>query len=241
MNPSRKFYNEHAHEHTATHDDDLKKLQAIYLPQHVDEDPLAKLYRENKFRVNLSKTTSALLMHFLEETEESGGGIILRIINERIELRITTGRPTMFSATGDEEGLLGEDEGIAGHTSGRLETGGGLPGVKLGLLPMDRDLMTDVEEELREEDARMKDVTRSDELGVSLGGGLFDEFQKIKKEESEDSPMRENIPLPPYTGIDVEREVRMVKESRDKMKLRGIPSPALPSVSMYTFHNTHDG
>lgn len=180
-------------------------------------------------------------MHFLEETKEAGGSVILRFINQRIDIKTLVGRPTMFSTTGDDEIMMGEDEGIPGHTSGRLDRGGVLPNVKLGHMPMDRELMADVEDELREEDARMKDVTRSDELGVSTGGTLVDEFQKIKREESEDSPMRDVIPLPPYTGVDVEREVRLVKESRDKVRLQGVPSPALPSVCMYTFHNTHDG
>lgn len=238
---SQTFYKEHALEHENTHGHDLKGLKALSLPQHIEDDQLARLYRENKYRVNLSKTTFTLLMHFLEETKDAGGNVILRFINQRIDIKTLVGRPTMFSTTGDDEAMMGEDEGIPGHTSGRLDRGGVLPHVRLGHMPMDRELMADVEDELRDEDARMKDVTRSDELGVSTGGTLVDEFQKIKREESEDSPMRDVIPLPPYTGVDVEREVRLVKESRDKVRLHGVPSPSLPSVCMYTFHNTHDG
>ncbi|KAI5846463.1 WD40-repeat-containing domain protein [Morchella snyderi] len=239
--PSQTFYKEHAYEHESTHGHDLKNLKALSLPQHIEDDQLARLYREKKYHVILSKTTFTLLMHFLEETKDAGGSVILRFINQRIDIKTFSGRPTMSSTAGDDEGMLGEGEGIQGHTSGHLNREGVLPNVKLGHLPMDKELMSDVEEELREEDARMKDSTRNEELGVSTGGTLIEELQKIKREESEDSPMGDTIPLPPYTGVDVEREVRLVKESRDKVRLAGMPAPALPSVCMYTFHNTHDG
>ncbi|KAG0128182.1 WD40-repeat-containing domain protein [Tuber indicum] len=235
MKPSQDFFGEHSAEHATAHANDLKKFKAISLPQHIDDDHLARLYRENKYKVNFSKTTSNLLMHFLEETEDNGGRIILRIINDHIEMRTTAGRPTMF---GEEEGILGEDEGITGHTSGRSESGAPLPALKLGLLPMPADFMADVEDELRDEDA----MGAENAVGGDFGVSLLDEFQKkIKREESEDSPMRDHIPLPPYTGVDIEREVRLVKESREKMKLSGPPALALPSVLMYTFHNTNDG
>jgi len=232
MKPSQRFFEEHSVEHTAAHAVDLMKLKAISLPQHIDDDHLVRLYRENKYKVNFSKTTSNLLIHFLEETEDNGGGVVLRIINDHIEMRTTAGRPTMF---GEEEGILGENEGITGHTSGRSESGAALPMVKLGPLPMAADFMGDVEDELRDEDSE-------NAAGGDLSISLLDEFQKkIKREESEDSPMRDHIPLPPYTGVDIEREVRVVKENRDRMKLSGAPAPALPSVLMYTFHNTNDG
>ncbi|PWW80238.1 WD40 repeat-like protein [Tuber magnatum] len=227
--PSQSFFAEHSVEHAAAHADDLMKLKAISLPQHIDDDHLARLYRENKYKVNFSSTTSNLLIHFLEETEDNGGRVILRIINDHIEMKTIIGRPTMF---GEEEGILGEDEGIAGHTSGHSESGAILPVIRLGPLPMPADFMADVEDELREEDA----------AGGDFSVGLLDEFHKnIKREESEDSLMRGHLPLPPYTGVDIEREVRLVKESREKMKLSGAPAPALPSVLMYTFHNTNDG
>jgi transcription initiation factor TFIID subunit 5 len=108
-------------------------------------------------------------------------------------------------------------------------------------MPMDKDLTMDVEEILKEEDIKTKDATRNDELGVSAGVPLVEEFQRIKREESEDSPIREAVPLPPYTIVDVDREVRLVKESRDMVQLQGPSGPALPSVCMYTFHNTYDG
>ncbi|KAL7271590.1 Transcription initiation factor TFIID subunit 5 [Rhizina undulata] len=238
--PGKNFFKEHHQEHEATYGHDLKALAAISLPQHVEENPMAKLYRENKYRVTLSRTTLNLLTHFLVDTEDSGGELVHKLLNQRVEIRTVPGMPT-FSSTRSDDSMLAEDEGIPGHTSGRLVTGGDLPGVKLGQLPMDRELISDVEDSLRKEDIREKEATGADMLGVSASGSLLDEFQKIKREESEDSPMRDALPLPPYTGVDVESTVKLVKESRDKVSLSGPSGPALPSVCMYTWHNTQDG
>lgn len=237
LNPGRLFWRTHCHEHEPSHGYDLDELSRVALPAHVGENRLAKLYRTNKYRVKLSTTTKNLLFHFLEETTDDGGQVVLRCLNQYFEIISLPGRSSLFERGGE----IQEGEGIQGHTSGRGDLVENLPPLKLGLLPMDRDLAREVEEELREDDIRMRDVSRSDELGVAAGPTLLDEFQKIKREESEESPMREIVPLPPYTVADIEREIKLVKDSRDMIKLHGGPSPALPSVCMYTFHNTSDG
>ncbi|CCX34827.1 Similar to Transcription initiation factor TFIID subunit 5; acc. no. O13282 [Pyronema omphalodes CBS 100304] len=237
LTPGKTFWKNHVNEHEATHGYDLEELSRINLPVHVEENKLAKLYRTNKYRVKLPVTTKNLLLHFLEETADDGGQTLLSCLNQHIELISLPGRASLF-VRGAE---LQEGEGIVGHTSGRGDLSENLPNVKLGMLPMDKELMKEVEEELREEDTKMKDISRSDELGVTAGKSLIDEFSKIKREEGEDSPAREAIPLPPYTIADVEDEVRQVKEYREKVQIKGGPSPALPSVCMYTFHNTNDG
>jgi hypothetical protein len=237
LTPGKTFWKNHVSEHEATHGYDLEELSRINLPVHVEENKLAKLYRTNKYRVKLPVTTKNLLLHFLEETADDGGQTLLSCLNQHLELISLPGRASLF-VRGAE---LQEGEGIVGHTSGRGDLSENLPNVKLGMLPMDKELMKEVEEELREEDTKMKDISRSDELGVTAGKSLIDEFSKIKREEGEDSPAREAIPLPPYTIADVEDEVRQVKEYREKVQIKGGPSPALPSVCMYTFHNTNDG
>lgn len=237
LTPGKNFWNNHKQEHEATYGHDLQELSTLSLPAHVEDNALSKLYRENRYKVTLTQTTRGLLLHFLDDTVDQGGRIILDVINRYIELNTRPGRAAIFG--GDDEGT--DNVGIHGHTSEKTNDTGVLVTVKLGALPMDKELSKDVEDELRDEDLRMKDVTRHDELGIAAGGTLLDEFQKIKREESEDSPMRELVPLPPYTVADVEREVKLVKETREKMQVRGGPSPALPSVCMYTFHNTHDG
>ncbi|KAI5789118.1 WD40-repeat-containing domain protein [Geopyxis carbonaria] len=234
LTPGKNFWNNHHLEHEGLYGEDLKELTTLLLPAHVEENKLAKLYRENKYRVALSQTTKNLLLHFLEETSDHGGDTVLKVINSYIDLRTVAGRAALFNK--DEDSMRGE-EGIVGHISERSGTSSTLPAVKLGPLPMDKDLAKDIEEELKEMD--MKDTPGS---GFKVSDGtLHDEFQKIKREESEDSPSREIVPLPPYTVADVEREIRLVKDSRESLRLIGTSSPALPTVHMYTFHNTNDG
>ena len=238
LNPGRTFWKNHIQEHEATHGHDLEELSRIALPAHVEENKLAKLYRENKYRVKLPMTTKSLLLHFLEETAEDGGQIVLKCLNQYFDLISLPGRASLFDRG---SGGMQEGEGIQGHTSGRGDLSENLPSVKLGMMPMDKELMKELEEELREEDVKMKDASRGDELGVSSGPSLIEEFQKIKREESEETPMRESVPLPPYTVADIDREIEMVKEHRNMVKIHGAPAPALPNVCMYTFHNTNDG
>ncbi|GCF01079.1 transcription initiation factor TFIID subunit 5 [Zygosaccharomyces mellis] len=53
-----------------------------------------------------------------------------------------------------------------------------------------------------------------------------------------ESPALDALPLPPKTTLDIKLEVQRVKESRDAIKLDNLQL-ALPSVCMYTFHNTN--
>ncbi|KAF8475670.1 WD40-repeat-containing domain protein [Kalaharituber pfeilii] len=237
----KEFFEAHSPEHEALHSHDLRQLAAISLLEHVQHNELAKLYRENKYRVTLTRTTFNLLTYHIQENEAAGGGIITRSLNDHMQVKITPEHPTTFS-TRDDTGL-GEDEGIPGHVSGhRNEFSGEMASLKLGALPMDKEFIADVEERLQQEDANERQATKQEESGLNSGvRSLLDEFRKIKREETGDSPMREDIPLPPYKGADIEREVKLVKESRSRFNLVGVPAPALPSVCMYTFHNTNDG
>ncbi|KAF8422401.1 hypothetical protein EV426DRAFT_167389 [Tirmania nivea] len=213
---------------------------AIRSIEHVQYNELAKLYKENKYCISLTRMIFNLLTYHLHDNEAVGGDIIIRFLNNHIDVHIITGHPTTLNAH-DESGL-GEDEGIVGHTTGRWAAIGELASLKLGPLPMDKEFIADVEERLQQEDANERQQTKQGESGIASGvRSLMDEFKAIKREETEDSPMRDDIPLPPYKGTDIERELRMVKESRQKFNLISMPSPALPSVCMYTFYNTNDG
>ncbi|KAF8430200.1 WD40-repeat-containing domain protein [Tirmania nivea] len=236
----QEFFEAHSPEHESLHAHDLSQLMAIRSMEHVQHNELAKLYKENKYRISLTRMTFNLLTYHLHDNEAAGGDIIIRFLNNHIDVHIITGHPTTLNAR-DESGL-GEDEGIVGHTTGRRAAIGELASLKLGPLPMDKEFIADVEERLQQEDANERQQTKQGESGIASGvRSLMDEFKAIKREETEDSPMRDDIPLPPYKGTDIERELRMVKESRQKFNLISTPSPALPSVCMYTFHNTNDG
>ncbi|CCC68304.1 hypothetical protein NCAS_0B02200 [Naumovozyma castellii] len=58
--------------------------------------------------------------------------------------------------------------------------------------------------------------------------------------ENLEAPSKDILPLPPKTALDLKLEIQKVKESRDSIKLDNLQA-ALPSVCMYTFHNTNGG
>lgn len=53
-----------------------------------------------------------------------------------------------------------------------------------------------------------------------------------------ESPLKDSIPLPVKTTLDLKIEIQKVRESRDAIKLKNLQSSA-PSVCLYTFHNTN--
>ena len=137
------------------------------------------------------------------------------------------------------EDFPAEDEGIPGHNAGsantdRHTTSNILTRLKLGPLPMEPELLDDVQAELEEEDVRNPPVEGQH--------SLVQEFAHIKREESEDAPNRTDIPVPPSKVRDVVMEVQKVKENRDRFRIEGRTGGVGPAVSvvMFTFHNTYD-
>ena len=138
-----------------------------------------------------------------------------------------------------DEDVLAEDEGIPGHHPGSANTttnsSNVLVKLRLGPLPMDPELAIDVHNELQDLDAK--------NLPGEGQASLVQEFEAhIKREQSDDTPAREDLPLPPYSARDVAMEVQKVRENRDRFRVEaktGGTGPGL-SVVMFTWHNTYD-
>ncbi|KAK9457376.1 WD40-repeat-containing domain protein [Dipodascopsis uninucleata] len=231
---AKKFFEMYSGDHEILHGHDLKLISGLTLPEHLQENTTAKLYRENKYRLNMSRTTFDLLLHFLDENERNGGPVIIRLINQYINTNVTTARPDRYD---DANQTLGPDEGIPGHSTGQ-ENKFNSQSVRLGKLPMDEKMAREVELRLKEEDDRM--VEDSETSVIAPAKSLVEEFHNLRNEDSYDSPARDSLPLPPYKGSDVEAEILAVKDARARLKV-GPVEASLPSVCMYTFHNTYDG
>jgi transcription initiation factor TFIID subunit 5 len=61
------------------HSDELQALQTVTLPQHAFDNAVAKLYRENKYRIPLNTNVYFNLITFLETSTSAK----VRIIGER--------------------------------------------------------------------------------------------------------------------------------------------------------------
>jgi transcription initiation factor TFIID subunit 5 len=230
------------------HEDDVKTLGAIRLPAHLQDSRVAKLYLENKYRLTLTAMPFYNFVQFLENKLFEGGQVLMDITREH--LTIVTVDRTSFTERSlkaimdgqEDDGLPAEDEGIPGHAPGHPLTQRHDPEadasrirLQLGAYPQEQDLQDDVRAALQDEDA--KNPPRPGQ------NSLLDEYeQRIKREPTEDGPSRDLVPLPPSLARDVSMEVQKVVEHRDRYKMEGRTGGTGPAVSvtMYTFHNTHD-
>ncbi|SLM34409.1 transcription initiation factor tfiid [Lasallia pustulata] len=245
---SRSFFTDFKASFEKEHGGELRALEPISLPEHVLDNSVAKIYRGAKYRLTMSTVAFVNLIQFLESKERDGGPVIIAVMQSYLNI-VTIERNAddehslarMLGRARQVEDFPGEDEGIPGHNPGSANTDRNagstvLTRLKLGPLPMENDLMADVQAELEEEDLRNPPADGQNTL--------VQEFeQHIKREESEDAPNRQDVPLPPSLARDVAMEVQKVKENRDRFRIEGRTGGVGPaiSVTMFTFHNTFDG
>lgn len=240
---SKLFLKDLGHYFQRLHADDLKTFSTITLPQHVAENSIAKLYRENKYRIPLNQHASGDLFNFLERESEQGGSVIRQLLVNYCQVDSTTRGPiTPFSF----EAVFRRSKNADLEEADAKE---GIPGVNIGLsnkdildpaqplqlgpLPMDPDLRDDVRAEIEEEERRNPPPAGS--------SSMLEEFEhKIKREEDADAPSRADLPLPPSRPRDIVLEMSKVRENRDRFKIDGRTGGVGTSVSacMFTFHNT---
>ncbi|KAK7902607.1 Transcription initiation factor TFIID subunit 5 [Exophiala xenobiotica] len=227
---------------------DLRGLEHITLPEH-GENKIAKLYRDNKYRLSLSNSAFIYFMQFLESLPQVGYKLFIDIVEKHLDLRqVERAADDRFSfASVIQRGVEGqdmpaEDEGIPGHRPGNAvsstdpNVGNNLANLKLGKMPMEKDCEEDVRGDLMDLDLEMPPAPGQPSLVQTH------EQVNIKQEDEDEGPNRTEIPFPPSTARDVALEVQKIRENRDRIKIEsrtGGIGPAL-SVVMYTFHNTHD-
>lgn len=247
---AQRFFNAHKTHFTFEHGDDLRQLQTISLPEHIQDSAIAKTYRSGSVKYRLSMSTPSFnnLIIFLESKHKQGGGTILSLINSYINVNtVDRAADDRFSlaamlarANADDQEFPAEDEGIPGHQPGSANTTSTftiLPKVKLGQAEMDPEKRTDVRDELAEEDRK-----NPPKLGENSLVEEFDQMIKVEPDETIESPALNEIPLPKPTARDVALEVQRVKENRDRFKIEGRTGGVGPGVTviMYTLHNTYD-
>lgn len=247
MEDCKEFMGKYKGKFANEHPDDIRKLEPISLPEHVDDAEIAKIYLSNKYRLTLSNSAFYQLVQFLESKERAGGSVLLSILNVRMNI-VTVERASqdkmslssMMVRSRNTEEFPAEDEGIPGHNPGSANTEAAagsavLTRLKLGPLPMEPELLGDVMAALEEEDSRNPSIDPQRSLVQELD-------RRIKREESEEGPSRNDVPVPPSLARDVKMEVLRIKEHRDRLKILPQADGNLPGVSvcMFTFHNTYE-
>lgn len=213
---AKKFYDKFKGDHEILHGNELKQLSGLSLPDHLTENKLAQDFRNNKYRIIISKTSMNLLLYFLHENEAVGGAILIRIINQYLNPIIKITQPDKL-----------ELEGEANPEEGIIEEFNEQP-VSLGKAPLDQDTQQEIEAELKVKDEKSEPVN---------GKTLVEEFQEMNQTEGE--VHTQPLPLPLKDADDIRRYILEVEDSRAKINLNTIQATP-PSVCMYTFHNSNN-
>ena len=244
---AQEFFTAFKEQFETEHEDDLRALSGIYEPEHMQQNDIAQLYRDSKYRLSLSNMAFQTLITYLEARENEGGRIVTNTINGYMDIRVvdraaSNGERSLTKALAQRDNnqdVPAEDEGIPGHNAGSANLDPKAPAVlsklSLGITPMDVDTVEEVKADLQEHDSAHPPAP-----GQNF---LVDEFeQSIKREPTDDVPPREALPFPPLTARDVAMEVQKVKENRDRFRIEGRTGGVGPgvSVTMFTFHNTFD-
>jgi transcription initiation factor TFIID subunit 5 len=240
---SKAFLKEIGPNFQPVHADDLKTFSTITLPQHVTDNSVTTLYKQNKYRIPLNQHATGDLFNFLERESEQGGSVIRQILVSYCQIDSTARGPVTpfsFEAVFRKSRTLELDdvdvnEGIAGVNIGLSNKDVLDPAapLTLGMLPMESDLQEDVRAELEDEERRNPPAQGKPTL--------LEEFdQKIKREDSADAPNRTDLPLPPSRPRDIMLEMSKLRENRDRFKIEGrTGGVGVPiSACMFTFHNT---
>ncbi|KAF9101390.1 Transcription initiation factor TFIID subunit 5 [Mortierella sp. GBA35] len=214
-----KFMESYRSDHLEMHSQDIARLATITDAQHIKENELAQMYKTNKYHLRMAPVSSELLIAFLEDNKFF---VLLQIVNQHVTVQVGAAN-------------AGEDEviGIAGHGTHQLATFN-QQSVMLGQMPPDAAFREQVEQSLKEEEALAGgDTIMNGETPTSL----LEEYKKVKTEAGIDSPSRDDVPLPPFKGSDIQAEIEALRDSRKRVALG--PS-SLPSICAYTFHNAQE-
>lgn len=228
------------------HKDEIAQLRTVTLKTHRDENAVAKLYLDNKYRIPLNSHINYILISWLETNSQKGGQVITQILGQNCKINETTRGPIdQFSF----EAIVNRARGLTGEEDVDIQEGipGGFTGIsnhdmlnndaeiKLGPMQTEPELADDVRAELAEIDLRNPPKPGQQSYVEAYEA-------KIKREESADAITRNDIPLPPSKARDIIMEVQKMKESRDRFKIEGRTGGVGPGVSvcMFTFHNTFE-
>lgn len=246
-----EFFNKFKESNELLHAQDLQALQGIRLPQHIEENKIAKQFVTQRYKIRVSPTAFDLVLHFLHSIEQLGGSTIIRLVNQHFNLEIVP----------KTESDADSDVGESSQPSKPLT---------LGRMPLDPDFRSEILAtlEFRDKDKNKTGKDKDEKKGSSSQTNadsakqppelpqslqppqsedsqstqeLVPLFEEMTKKES-DSPAVDAIPLPKFRAEDVDAAVQRVVDATELAEL-GFShrnQAQLPSVAMYTFHNTYD-
>lgn len=242
---ARNFFTTFREDHELMHLRDIQKLEGVLSPTHLKEMEFAHSLRQSKFNIKICEYSYELLLQHLHSTQST---TILGIINEHINFQVTSGQPSLISDDPEAVTLTGSSQEAANQTNqkeihwGLLEDSLEERLEKPGALLSDSE-KGDGEAKEGENDENKKRSIEVGKQGASSkkmkkdrGGTATGKSAKPEVTTVSAAPrVKAELPLP---MIPTEVEHSILEDLRNRVQLSSV---ALPSVSFYTFINTHNG
>ncbi|ESW08944.1 hypothetical protein PHAVU_009G087600 [Phaseolus vulgaris] len=243
---ARNFFNTFREDHEMMHLRDLQKLEGVLSPTHLQEMEFAHSLRQSKFNIKICEYSYELLLQHLHSTQST---TILGIINEHINFQVSPGQPSLISDDPEAVTLTGSSQEAANRINQKEIHWGLLEDSLEERLEKAGALLSDSEKGEGEAKEGENDETKKRSFeGGKQGGGSVKKVKKDKggnatgksaKPEANTVPAAPRVkPELPLPIIPTEVEQSILEDLRNRVQLSSV---ALPSVSFYTFINTHNG
>uniref|UniRef100_A0A0D3GJB2 TFIID subunit TAF5 NTD2 domain-containing protein n=1 Tax=Oryza barthii TaxID=65489 RepID=A0A0D3GJB2_9ORYZ len=209
---ARSFFHTFREDHELMHSRDLQKLEGILSPSHLEY-------------------SYELLLQYLQKTQAL---VVLGIINERTTFDVSPGQPSLISDDTDVVALVGTKKDLAKQINLKeLLEDSVEERMEKTLLESDK-----TEAESKDADAEDNNKRKSSE-GGKQGGSV----KKVKKDKIAGATGKTNKSETSIVSVAprVKPELTLPSILEDLRNRAQLNSLALPSVSFYTFLNTHNG
>ncbi|KAK8479291.1 hypothetical protein V6N13_051608 [Hibiscus sabdariffa] len=245
LQEARTFFNAFHEDHQLMHSRDLQKLEGVLSQSHLEEMEFARSLRQNKVNVKICQYSYDLLLQYLHKTQSSA---MLGVINEHINFQATSGQPGSISDDIEVVTLIGSCQDAANQINQKEIHWGLLEDSLEERSEKEGGLLSDSEK--TEGENKEGDAEESKKRSAE-GGKQGSSTKKLKKDKAVNATakstrleakttssaprVKPELTLP-IMSTEVEQSI--LEDLRNRVQLSSI---ALPSVSFYTFLDTHNG
>ncbi|XP_073286914.1 transcription initiation factor TFIID subunit 5-like [Primulina huaijiensis] len=245
ISEARVFFNSFRGDHEMIHARDLQKLEVVLSPSHLEEMEFARSLRQSKVSLKICQYSYNLLLQYLHKSQSI---IMLGIINEHINFQVSPGQPSSIADDAEFVALYGSGQDAADLINQKE--------IHWGLLEdsleekLEKNGVSNADSEKADGELREGELEESKKKSVD-GGKQATTLKKLKKDKigsattkasrSESTAVSGAPHAKPELALPVispEVEHSILDDLRNRVQLSG---GALPSISFYTFINTHDG
>ncbi|GMH24473.1 hypothetical protein Nepgr_026316 [Nepenthes gracilis] len=243
LQEARTFFHTFREDHETLHLRDLQKLEGVLSPSHLEEMEFAHSFRQSKVNIKICQYSYELLLQYLHNTQSI---TMLGVINEHIDFQVSPGQPSSISDEAEAVTLVGSGQDAANLINQREIHWGILEDAIDDRFEKSGGVLSDSDKADRES---KEGETEEAKKWSAEGGKQGASVKKLKKDKAGSAGkigrpeinassgvprVKSELPLP---VMPTEIEHSILEDLRNRVQLSSV---ALPSVSFYTFINTHN-